>query len=283
MQTVYEGTLPQSGGSGDKSGARHALPTVAQIQSDLGKLMHHISVSGAAPSDVGGRPTYTVTVSPKHSGGLLGQAQLAWDAIRGVPLRFAVYARGDTSNPVIEIAATGVSYGPIGSSIFDIAPPTGYRVVKVSTPSASSAMRKGAAKLLHGKHAEVAGVKAVASRVSFKLVAPAKLVGLPRQSASLLEMGAHTASLVTYGQGLGGIAVIEQPASASSSRNLNLTSGSGDQAGGLGLPRVSIDGTTGQELDTALGTIVRFTRGGVSFIVLGSVPPFAADAAARAL
>ncbi|MGH2930568.1 MAG: LolA family protein, partial [Solirubrobacteraceae bacterium] len=282
MQTVYEGSLPQGGGASDKSGRAHALPTVARIQSDLGKLMQHMNVSGAAPTDVGGQPTYTVTVSPKHSGGLLGEAQLAWDAIKGVPLRFAVYARGDNSNPVVEIAATGVSYGPIGSSIFDIAPPAGYKVVKVAAP-ASSAVQKGAAKLRHGKQAEVTGLKAVASKVSFKLLAPAKLVGLPRQSASLLETGGHNGALVTYGQGLGGIAVIEQPATASSSQKLNLPGGNGDHAGGVTLPGVSIDGATGQELDTALGTIVRFTRGGVSFTVLGSVAPFAADAAARGL
>jgi hypothetical protein len=46
---------------------------------------------------------------------------------------------------------------------------------------------------------------------------------------------------------------------------------------------VSINGVTGSELDTALGTMVRFTRGKVSYTVLGSVPPAAADAAARAL
>ena len=40
---------------------------------------------------------------------------------------------------------------------------------------------------------------------------------------------------------------------------------------------MSINGVTGQELDTALGTVVRFTRGGVSYIVLGSVPAAAAD------
>jgi hypothetical protein len=52
---------------------------------------------------------------------------------------------------------------------------------------------------------------------------------------------------------------------------------------GFSLPTVSINGATGQELDTALGTMVRFTRRGVAYTVVGSVPPAAADAAARAL
>ena len=283
LKTVYEGTLPASTGKSDKSGKSDALPTVAQIQTDLNKLMGHLNVSGAAPTDVGGQPTYTVTVSPKHAGGLLGQAQLAWDAIKGVPLRFAVYARGDNANPVVELAATGVSYGPIDPGIFKIPLPAGYKVVKVATPAGAAADHAGA-KSKHGKnHAKVTGVKAVASQVPFKLVAPAKLVGLPRQSASLLDMGGHHGALVTYGQGLGGIVVIEQAAGASGAQKLNLTNGAGDHAKGVSLPTVSINGATGQELDTALGTVLRFTRSGVTFTVLGSVPPYAADAAARAL
>jgi hypothetical protein len=225
-----------------------------------------------------------VTVSPQHSGGLLGQAQLAWDAIRGVPLRFAVYARGDNSNPVVQLSATGVSYGPIDSSIFAISPPSGYKVVTVAMPAATPDQASAHAKLRHGKReAQITGVRAVASRVPFHLVAPRTLVGLPRQSTSLLDMGGRHGALVTYGQNLGGIVVIEQPASANSTQRLNLSSGSGDQTRGVSLPTVSIHGTTGQELDTALGTVVRFTRGGVTFTVLGSVPAYAADAAARAL
>ena len=37
------------------------------------------------------------------------------------------------------------------------------------------------------------------------------------------------------------------------------------------------------ELATALGTVLRFDRGGVRYTVIGSVPPAAAEAAARAL
>ena len=49
------------------------------------------------------------------------------------------------------------------------------------------------------------------------------------------------------------------------------------------LPQVNIDGATGTELATPLGTIVSFERGGVSYTVVGSVPPVAAENAARGL
>jgi outer membrane lipoprotein-sorting protein len=279
LQTVYQGKLPASAGGSEKHS--DALPTIAQIQNEINRLVGHINLSGAIPTDVGGQPAYTIKVSPKHDGGMLGQVQLAWDANHGIPLRFAVYARGN-GTPVLEIAATGVSYGAIDSSVFNLSPPSAQHVVNVATPAAvPSGWSTGKHAARH--HAEVTGVKAVAGKVSFKLVAPRTLDGLPRQSVSLLDMGDSHGALVTYGQNLGGIAVIEEPATANSSQKLNLSSGSGDGATGLTLPTVTINGATGQELDTALGTIVRFTSGGVTYTVMGSVPPYAADAAARAL
>jgi outer membrane lipoprotein-sorting protein len=280
--TVYQGTLP-AGTTGAADKTTHSIPTVAQIQTEIGKLMSHVNISGAVPSDVGGQPTYTVTLSPKHDGGLLGSAELAWDAVHGVPLRAAVYARGDTT-PVLELAATGVTYGPVDSSIFSISPPSGYKVVKVSTPASASAADKGknADKGKHTKKAHVTGVQAVASHLPFTLVAPAKLAGLPRQSVTLLDMSGHPAALLTYGQSLGGIAVIEQASTGTGALSLNGSS-TGAEKRGVNLPTVSIGGATGQELDTALGTLVRFTRAGVTYTVVGSVTPFAADAAARAL
>jgi hypothetical protein len=54
-------------------------------------------------------------------------------------------------------------------------------------------------------------------------------------------------------------------------------------AGALRLPEINIDGATGSELATALGTMVTFERDGISYVVAGSVPPVAAENAARGL
>ena len=169
--------------------------------------------------------------------------------------------------------------------MFSISPPAGAKVVKVATPASNGAADKTHATRHHirGHRAEVTGTSAVASHLKFTLAAPSVLAGMSRQSVRLLEMGGKSGALVTYGQGLGGIAVIEQQATASSARQLQLAQGSGDHAHGLSLPTVSINGVTAQELDTALGTVVRFTRSGVTFTVLGSVKPAVANAAARSL
>ena len=44
-----------------------------------------------------------------------------------------------------------------------------------------------------------------------------------------------------------------------------------------------VDGVTAPELATQLGTVLTWRRNGVSFVLAGSVPPAAAEAAARAL
>ena len=191
-----------------------------------------------------------------------------------IPLRFAIYARGESS-PVLELKATDISYGAVPASDFAISPPPSAKVVRVQTPAAPAhkLMRHNAK-----QHRVVSGAAAVARRLPFKLDAPRTLVGLRRRSVTLLDWNGTPAALITYGQNLGGIAVIEQTAQPGQA-----SAASGDHHRGLSLPTVSINGTTGQELDTALGTMVHFTRAGVTYTVVGSVPPVAADQAARAL
>jgi hypothetical protein len=289
--TIYKGTLPVSSGQGstDKSSGANAIPTVAQIQADLNQLMQQVNVVGPAPRNVAGQPAYKVTISPKHDGGLLGDVQLAWDAAHGVPLGVAIYARGDAS-PVLELKATHISFGTVSPSDLSIQAPAGAKVVRIARPAALShaASAKGhskrAGKAAKG-HADVSGPAAVQAQLPFTLAAPTTLVGLPRQSVELLDWGGHPAALVTYGQGLGGIAVIEQGTSSQtpSSSQPSQPQGGGDHPG-LSLPTVTINShVSGQELDTALGTVLRFTSGQIDYTVLGSVPPTAADAAAKEL
>ncbi len=279
--TVYEGPVPawlegHRHGAGDAGG----IPSIAEIVGDLNRLARHAQLSGAIPGDVAGHAAYTVRVSPKHSGGLLGAAELAWDAFRGVPLRIAVYARDDSS-PVLELKATDISYGPVPASDFNVAPPRTAKVVRVATPAdanptgPTAALRRARAR----EKRVLSGAHAVAARLRFKLNAPTTLVGLKRRSVTLLDWGGTPAALVAYGQNLGGIAVIEQQ----QGRDTGAMPMTGGEHRGLSLPTVSIHGATGQELDTALGTMVRFSRAGVTYTVVGSVPAVAADQAARAL
>ena len=87
------------------------MPSIADIQRALDRLSGRRHLSGAIPGDIAGQPVYSVRVSPRHDGGLLGAVQLAWDAKHGVPLKLAVYSRGDSS-PVLALTATDITSAP---------------------------------------------------------------------------------------------------------------------------------------------------------------------------
>lgn len=288
--TVYRGTLPaHKADKARKAGrakADHGVPSVADITRKLNEAAKNAVLSGAIPSTVAGRSAYTLRVGPKHDGGLLGAVEVGWDAVNGVPLRAAVYAQGSNS-PVLELSATDVRFGSVPASDFAITPPSNAKVVRVSQPShaqtaKAKAQAKGAKRRSQAAE-KLRGPAAVDAAVPFKLSAPAKLAGLPRQDVRLLDWNGHPAALVTYGQNLGGIAVIERRPDPKNAKRSQAPKGKSDGEGQTRLPTLSINGATGTELATALGTVVQFDRRGVSYVVIGSVPPQAAEAAARGL
>ena len=118
------------------------------------------------------------------------------------------------------------------------------------------------------------GLAAVQAAAPFPVVAPDTLVGLPRRDVRLVGPSDSRSVLVVYGQGLGAILVVERQPDATATK-----SGTGLDS----LPTVSLDGVTAHELSTQLGTILSWDRGGVSYVLAGSVPAAAAESAARAL
>jgi hypothetical protein len=110
------------------------------------------------------------------------------------------------------------------------------------------------------------------------VIAPDTVAGRARNEVRLLQSDERAGALVTYGHGLDGIAVLERAVDQNETSSIQ----SGDQ-GQLRLPTVSIDGIRGEELETPLGTLVRFQRAGVAYTVLGSVPGATALVAARDL
>lgn len=281
--TVYKASLPaRDGDSARERSSRQAIPTVAEIQSALSRLMGRVSVSGASPSDVAGRPAYTVRVAPQAAGGLIGGASLSWDAVHGTPLRFALYARG-SGDPVLELSATDISYGAVPASVFAITPPRDAHVVSLALPALAghrgSERGTGTSTRSGDRRAPVTGLGAVARRVPFALDAPASLAGLSRSSVTLVGRGADAGALIGYGQGLGGVYVLERRGSGHSASG----PGAGADGRGLALPSVTLKGASAQELPTALGTVLSFSRAGVRYTVAGSVSRTVAERAARGL
>jgi len=257
--TVYRATLPAPSSSSSTSDTG-TPPTLADIDNLLAKIGMHWTLSGAQPTDVAGQPAYSVSAAPSHDGGLLGSLQLAWDALHGVPLQASVYAQGSDS-PVLGLTVTDISYGPVSASDVDIAPPSDAKVVDLNVGSHTD----------NGSSTPpVTGLDAVQSAAGFPVVAPDTLVGLPRQDVRLV--GGDTV-VVLYGQGLGGIVLVERKSDATSSGQGPLSA----------LPTVSLDGLTAHELSTQLGTVLQWNAGGTNFVLAGSLPAAAAETAARAV
>lgn len=262
--TVYSFTLPQHTSSTTHTDTA-APPQLSEITTFLADLAKQANVSDAQPDNVANQPAYTVTVSPKHDGGLLGSAQLAFDAARGIPLRVAIYAQG-SSTPTLALEATNISYGAVPSSDVDISPPAGAKVVDLS--SVASQHDQGGAP--GTATTSVTGVAAVQAAVDFPVAAPDTLVGLPRQTVRLVG---KDAALVVYGQGLGALVVVERKADTGAPKNGMLS----------GLPSVALNGLTAHELATQLGTVLEWQQDGRAIVLAGSLPPAAAESAAREL
>jgi hypothetical protein len=116
----------------------------------------------------------------------------------------------------------------------------------------------------------VTGAAAVTRAVGFRLAAPAKLAGMAQREVLSVNLGKSPAALITYGRGLGAIFVLEQHGTAGQSQLKSL-------------PSASIGGVHGRELDTTLGSLVQWSRGGITYTVVGSQPAARIMTAAQAL
>ena len=262
--TVYRASLPAHASGAPSSGDSGAPPALSEIDSLLSSLGAHATISAAKPTDIAGRPAYSVSLSPKHDGGLLASAELAWDAEHGMPLRISIFAQGGGS-PVLELAVTQVSYGSVSASDVDVQPPSGAKVVDLATPTHDSSSGD--------KTAPVTGLAAVRAAAGFPVTAPDTLVGLPRQDVRLVGGTDSKTVLAVYGQGLGAIVVVERKADTTQGKTGALSS----------LPTVSLNGISAHELATQLGTVLEWQRDGTAYVLAGSLPAAAGEAAARQL
>ena len=141
--------------------------------------MQNVDIAGPIPRNVAGQPAYKVVMTPKHSGGLLGSVQLAWDATHGVPLGIAIYSV-NSSTPVLELKATHISYGKVSAGVFKVSTPAGAKVVRIATPAGHAAASDGEGRRGGRARARtppsttpgITGVAAVRAHVPFTLAAP---------------------------------------------------------------------------------------------------------------
>ncbi|MCX6393649.1 MAG: hypothetical protein NTY57_02165 [Solirubrobacterales bacterium] len=266
--TVYRAAMPARADKKRKADTRTPI-TVTTVEQALKAIAGDVTISDPTPDNVGGQPAYTVTMEPKDKSGLLAGARVSWDATNGAPLAVALLAKGQT-DPVLDLRATDVQFGPVGESMFAITPPADAKVENMSVAELLAKGKAGKAKST--KRAKpVTGLTAVQAALPFTVNAPASLAGMDRTEVMLL--GKDKSAVITYGTGLGAIAVIESAAKPAKKAN----------AGGLELATKTVGGVTITEFGTALGSIAMFTRDGVSYTLVGSVTTATLESAVRGL
>jgi hypothetical protein len=232
------------------------------VQRMMGALARSFDVAAPDAGAVGGRPAYTTQITPRDDGGLLGAAEVSWDAERPVPLRLAVRAQGE-EDPVLEIELSRVSYERVDPADVEPVAHRGARRVDLAPGTSRTP----------GQTAVTSGVRDVRARAGFDVAAPATLAGLPRRALRMARTDHGPAVLAVYGSGLGSLIVTQSRAGGATTPD----------GGDAPLTRVNVDGATGVEFANALGTALQVRRGGVSYVIAGLVPPVVVERAAREL
>jgi outer membrane lipoprotein-sorting protein len=212
--TLYRYTpKSQAGGGGSSTpkqgagsqGDAHEPPSVAKIEEAITHIDKHANLSGATPTDVAGQPAYTVRLSPDEGGSLLGGAELSFDANNGAPLRAAIYST-TSSSPVIELAATEISFGAVPASIFQLTPPANAKVEEIVLPTPGA---HGSQKTSNGEEKPkvstqghgLSSIAVLESKTKSGSKTSEPIEGLPKENingASASELRTELGTLLTF-------------------------------------------------------------------------------------
>jgi outer membrane lipoprotein-sorting protein len=257
----------------------------------IGALIAHLAptakLSVAGQTTVGGRPAYTLKLTPTSPVTSVGSVTVAIDGRRWLPLRVQVFARSD-GTPILSAGFTSVSFHRLSNSLFTFTPPAGSKVVHktLSAPSLSAGAAGLAPRRAGTKHT-VAPLSLAQARarapyllapsstpagVSFRgaFVTPAAVKaasGLSAaQRAAAAALVGHRGALLVYGKGLGTVLVVEAKTTAVQDAQIQRQLGRLAVLGGT-----QVNGAPATRLQTALGSAVTFRQGDVRVVVVGLV------------
>lgn len=245
--TVYRFTLPPAKKQSAAAEAKWP-PSIRQVSRLLESLGSSAYISGAIPGVTDGRAAYSTRADPKDQGGLLGGADITWDAKNGAPLRLALYARGQ-DQPVLALEASEVNFGAVDNAVFSVQPPAD---AKVETLDVQAMDKPNSAPAL------IKGLPAAKAAADFKITAPASLAGRSRQQVMLQNTKQQTV-IMRYGKGLGSLIVVERAADRLDPREP------------VNLPTLKVDGKDVALIATPLGSAASFQSQGVNYVIFGSV------------
>ena len=241
-------------------------PALAEITSFLAELSQQATVSGAQPDNVGSQPAYTRhrLAEARRRPARLGAARVRRGTRRAAAHRDL---RAGQLAPALALEATNVSYGAVDRrSDVDIAPPAGAKVVDLS-----SLLRSDARPARHGSRSEAGRpVSPPCRRRSTSRSRPRHARRPPAQARRARRQGRRARRLRP---GLGAIVVVERKADARAAERRARRPA--DESRSTASRRTS---SRRSSAPSSSGS-----RAGRAFVLAGSLPPAAAESAAREL
>lgn len=104
----------------------------------LALLGKSTNVTVASNETVAGQAAYTLVLSPKDSGSLIGQVAVAIDAENNVPLQVQLYARG-ASTPAVSVGFTAVSFTRPSAADLSFTPSATAKITTVNSKPGANA------------------------------------------------------------------------------------------------------------------------------------------------
>ena len=248
-----------------------APPSPADVDRMLEELAPTSELSQGTPVRFAGRETYVLTLSPKDEAStLVERGRALIDSETYLPLQLSLYAES-SPDPVFSWSVSDLDVGPVPAERFDFQTPPGAEVVPLDGGEDRRHPEGGAGT---GPR-EVETVAEAQRLVGFEIL---ELTDPPGdRGLSGVYLKGPDGVVLTYGSGWGTVVFAQAPREEGSPRT-----GTADED--LALPKVDLGGgVEATELSTPVGSALRWSEGGVSFVLAGSVPAGELERAAREL
>ncbi|WP_415856906.1 DUF2092 domain-containing protein [Sinomonas sp. G460-2] len=132
---VTHATLPAGAGPEASATAKAPVMSPDQLaQRFLAAAGPSTNVALGQSASVAGHGAYTLVLTPKTAGTLVGSVQIAVEAQTGLPLAVDVYAKGQ-QDPAFHTAFTKLDLGAPDASVFAFTPPAGATVKEQPVPA----------------------------------------------------------------------------------------------------------------------------------------------------
>ena len=249
-------------------------PSPAEIDRVLAELAPTSELTQGTPVRHAGREAYVLTLSPKgESSTLVDRGRALIDSETYLPLQLALYAEGHPE-PVFSWRVSDLDVGPVPAERFDFQVPPGAEVVPLDEVKERPEPEVRAS----GEPTEVKTVAEAQRLVDFDI----KELSNPPGGRGLksVYLKGSDGVVLAYGSGWGTVVLAQAPQESGATPH-QTGSADGDD---LMLPKVDLgDGIEGTELSTPVGTGLRWSANGVSYVLAGSVPASELERAAREL